>query len=192
MAKGLKTGARKRAAGGGRKPAGSAARVQISMKMDPDLFAFIDGQARKNGWDRTQEIEGRLRNSRILQNDDPYLIHLFHLTRELNNRIGTIRGKSWHSDAFRAEAFRIAVNRLIEMLKPTGDASIPDDIRDFYQSLPGGSAFDTPEQFANAVMIGIRDQLESKKTEDAAWRRRGDPMFEVIRESMNKREKDKS
>lgn len=157
---------RKRRPGGGRKPKGeiSGKSAVFSTRITPETRAALEAAARKNGRSLSQEIERRLRFGLVDSRDEPKELQaLLHAISHIAKRIAGLESGSWRADAFRAKAFRIAVDRLLEKLSPDGPITTPANLKAFYDSIPGehSKMISTPEAFADAVMLSLWEQIVS-------------------------------
>ncbi len=185
--------ARKRAAGAGRKPVGNSSGVVTTIRLEPDLKHFLEVEADKHGRGLAEEIRRRLKDGTGMKADTQNLRDLFHLMERLSERIGMVAGKSWSSDPFRAEAFRVAVDQIIRRMSPEGESSVPPDMRDFYFSFHGQAkgafllAAKTAESTGNDAAMSLWTSVTSTDKASVAERRIGNPRLASIRLNLKRK-----
>jgi hypothetical protein len=128
--------AKKRAAGGGRRPKGSTAKNQlVSVRMDADLLAAIERESDREGKSRAQQIDEMLRWAvdfpKSIQRDW-HGQHLYGLGRAIARLVWSVEastgvfnlgektGKTWRDDHFTAAAVIEAVSIFLQRLMPPG------------------------------------------------------------------------
>lgn len=161
---------KRRARGGGRKPKGdiTGKSAVFSTRIRPETRAALERAARESGRSLSQEIEKRLEYGLVDSREEPpELQALCHALSHIAKRVAGLERNTWRSDPFRARAFRVAVDRLLERLSPEGKPTTPADLKAFYELMPGNHSkmIETPEAFADSVIRSVWEQLLS---EDAA------------------------
>lgn len=127
----------KRKSGGGRKPRGpfSQNSAMMTVRMPNDLRDELERSAKKKGWSLTQELLWRMRDSFNQEHDkrrDPALRALTFVIAQLAERVSggmyaaheetrRNQSKEWKTDPFRFSAFKFAVGRLLDELRPPGE-----------------------------------------------------------------------
>jgi len=131
--------ARKRAAGGGRKPKGvTADRAQLTVRMPEDLRSRLEAavaqrQKRKPKWNLTEEVMARLSLSfrkELEERRDPAvraLCYLISQVADISSSFAHTRGRTWIDDPFMFRTFKLAVAKVLETLEPAGVAESPVD-----------------------------------------------------------------
>ena len=152
---------RKRAPGGGRKPAGPFKKnaSQLTIRMPSDMRAELEAAAHKRGWNVTQETLWRLRGSLSkdrLDRHDQVTRALCFLIAQAAQPMPVI-SKDWHRNPFLFRAFKLAVAKLLDALEPPGEMQGPPRL-----SL---SIFQTTESGEPAYTeLGAIDIYESPET----------------------------
>jgi hypothetical protein len=146
---------RKRAPGGGRKPIGSTVAQPVTIRMPDDMRDRLELASRKRakrkpGWNLSQEILCRLRRSMDKEREDqsPIIRDVCYLISEMAKREfyagHHFEDRPWHRDPFMFRAFKLAVAKILDELKPPGEMRPP---REKYNCL--FSLFTTPESLAD-------------------------------------------
>lgn len=146
--------ARRRAPGGGRKPANPLApnTSQITVRLPDDMRAQLKAAADDNGRTLTDELQDRLSRSferdRELDRDPASYSLSYLLGRVINTAAATTVGK-WRDSPYVWETVRIAFDEIMRNYAPPGEIGLPDR--------PGYG--DTPEQTAKFIVATIGLQL---------------------------------
>ena len=128
--------ARKRARGGGRKPAGpyEGKSATLTTRIMPTTRAELYRQAEKNGRSLSQEVEKRLRDS-LVPDKRETPIHtraIAHAITLLAGQIQRETGKQWSQDPFTGNALRHGIEKLIFHFAPVpnGAAVVPPRVKE--------------------------------------------------------------
>jgi hypothetical protein len=159
----------KRAPGGGRKPRGEYSRLTsvLSLRMPADMREQLERAAikrRPKKWSLSQELLHRLRLSFNRDRDearDPAMRALYFLIGEVAKQVswppfvvsaGAL--PAWRSNPFLFMAFKLAVSKLLDSLKPTGEIESPlinpDSIGDFMLRI-----YESPETLSDYVASNV-------------------------------------
>ena len=135
--------AKKRRAGGGRKPKGDFSKLvaPLSIRMPAEMRKQLEAAAKTNGRSLSQELLRRLRDSFHRERDkarDPAMRALCFLMAETaQEAVGYHQLKpypsrervpmfDWRTNPFFFRAFKIAVGKLLDALEPIGKIEAPD------------------------------------------------------------------
>src|SRR5262245_40920175 len=150
--------ARRRAAGGGRKPRGefrSKSAVLTTRITQPTRDA-LERAAAASKRSLSQEIEFRLRES--LSPDDPRARHIRaigELTKLAAEEIERLTGAGWLTDQFTAEAVRHAIDQVLSHFapQPKREGAVPARIEQMAAAMPG----DAGEVYRRPVSLGLME-----------------------------------
>src|SRR5215208_4440886 len=125
---------RKRAPGAGRKPQGEYAgkSATFTTRIQPELRADLDKSAKRNKRSLSQEVERRLRESfevpgKIARDFGPkHIAALAWLVSHVGQGVELMTGAKWLEDRFTSEAFRSAINILLDGLAPETEIAVPE------------------------------------------------------------------
>jgi len=120
--------ARKRAPGGGRKPAGEfkGKSATITTRVTPATRAALEQAASANGRSLSQEIESRLADSTYDDRDRKKPVRtLGELAKTVAEDVEQISGTNWLAHPFTAETTRSAIDRVLFHFGPRRDGEIP-------------------------------------------------------------------
>jgi hypothetical protein len=124
----------KRAPGGGRKASGPFQRntAQLPVRMPEGMRGELETAAHKRGWNLTQELLWRVRGSLSKEREehrDRALRALCFVISEMALKYFSTEGRQiaepWHRDPFTFTAFKLAVGKLLDALRPPGDLRRP-------------------------------------------------------------------
>ncbi len=158
---------RKRAAGAGRKPKGEyrGKSAVFSTRITPDLRRDLEKASKKSGRSLSQEIERRLKDSfRIQKARDPAVAALCYLIGEIAIRAcGDWKNAPWHF-----QAFRTALNGLLDFLAPTGPVEVPTELLSAFPGMVDADPklvewFKTPQSFGSLIATTLVAQLETTR-----------------------------
>jgi hypothetical protein len=119
---------RKRAPGGGRKPAGEfkGKSAAITTRITPTTRAGLEQAAIANRRSLSQEIEARLVESAYADRDRAKPVRaLGELAKTIAEDIEQLTGTNWLADPFTAETTRSAIDRMLFHFGPRQDGEIP-------------------------------------------------------------------
>jgi hypothetical protein len=132
---------RKRAPGGGRKPAGPfrGKNANLTTRIKSETRGALEAAARKSGLSLSQEAERRLDESfrRDVGDRPRHIAALAPLITLVAQRIESETGKDWHRDAFTREALRKGVDVLLSHFGAPGRATVPPKVVAAAAKLPG-------------------------------------------------------
>jgi hypothetical protein len=175
---------RKRSPGGGRKPIGpSAARAQFSVRMPDDMRAQLEAEAQKHGRTLTQEMLQRLRRSLREDDRDPAMRAMFYILSQVAEKVGSdvldiprrrgLLARPWTRDPFVFKAFRLAVEKVLAALEPSGElrspyrSEAPEALGKF--ATPEGSAEFAADYVLHLILFGspyTPEQMAQYRKED--------------------------
>ncbi|WP_162913433.1 hypothetical protein [Rhodospirillaceae bacterium SYSU D60014] len=124
----------------GRPPRAEKTTVPFSIRMDTNLRAALEREAKKKGQSLREEIEHRLRNSfeaGLQRSWDERLSEMFGGRENLGLMLAACQlirwieidtGRPWHADAFSTAQVSAGVAELIKVLGTKGDPSPPDNL----------------------------------------------------------------
>jgi TraY domain len=166
--------ARKRAPGGGRKPAGpfKGKNANLTTRITTDTRAALERAAKRSGRSLSQEAERRLDESfrRDLAPRSQHLAALGPLIVMVAQRIESVTGKDWRLDSFTCEALREGIDAVLSHFGASGDTTVPPKVLDAAAKLPAafGETYKTVKglgQLEGGVVIvtleNASDMLES-------------------------------
>jgi hypothetical protein len=164
---------RPRAPGAGRKPKGEyrGKSATFTTRIQPELRAALDKAAVKNNRSLSQEVEKRLHDSfelpaQLARRFGPSHIAAFsRLVSEVGKGVELVTGKRWRDDRFTYEAFKSAVNMLLNRCAAEGDVRVPErcaeSANDIDRNSPGlGEQMRRPEAVGAAAALGLLSQTE--------------------------------
>jgi hypothetical protein len=166
-----------RAPGAGRKPRGDyrGKAATFTTRIQPELRAALDKAARESNRSLSQEVERRLDESfkiaaKIARDFGPPHIAAFsHLVSEVGRMAELMTGKRWREDRFTFEAFKSAVNILLDRLAYDGDLQLPErcalSANETDRHSPGfGEQMRRPDGVGAAIALGLWSQIEMSDT----------------------------
>ena len=164
---------RKRSPGAGRKPQGEYAgkSATFTTRIQPELRAALDKCAKRNDRSLSQEVEKRLRESFEVQGKmgPTHIGALAWLVSQVGQGVELMTGVRWREDRFTSEAFRSAINILLDRLAPETEIKVPErcaqTAMDSDRHSPGlGEQFRRPDGVGAAAAFGLLSQLELMET----------------------------
>jgi plasmid stability protein len=174
--------------GAGRKVQGEGKPEMFSTRISAETRAALEATAAEQGRSLAAVAEDILTAGlkARTESDDPAMRQFLFLVRKIGSYTA---GHSIFSDPFKYEAFRLAVVKLLELLKPEGEPVSP--LKDLDPSVPidpfAEQMWRSPESRADTVIAAIRLRLgigvergDADKPEDSAD-------FAAIAQDMQKR-----
>jgi hypothetical protein len=168
---------RKRSPGAGRKPQGDYAgkSATFTTRIQPELRAALDKSAKGSKRSLSQEVERRLQESFKLPAEiardlgPPHIRALARLVSQVGQGVELMTGFKWREDRFTSEAFRSAINILLDRFAPDTEIEVPERCDQSAISSdrhsPGlGEQLRRPDGVGAAAAFGLLSQLELLET----------------------------